>query len=72
MIVDFLGNFKNPHSCVKTADATFWATFGNIWATFYSNIWSHWLRQKLRRFQSVNLRRLSLRQLLEVQRRRGR
>ena len=52
--------------------ATFWATFGNIWATFYSNIWSHWLRQKLRRFQSVNLRRLSLRQLLEVQRRRGR
>ena len=44
MIVDFLGNFKNPHSCVKTAAATFWATFGNVWATFYSKIWSHWRR----------------------------
>ena len=22
--------------------ATFWATFGKNWATFYSNIWSHW------------------------------
>ena len=21
---------------------TFWATFGENWATFYSNIWSHW------------------------------
>ena len=68
----FLGIFEKPHSFVKIAVATVWATFGNIWATFYSNIWSHWLRQKLRRFQSVNLRRLSLRQLLEVQRRRGR
>ena len=25
----------------KTALATFWATFGKNWATFYFNIWSH-------------------------------
>ena len=24
----------------KTDVATFWTNFGNIWATFYSNIWS--------------------------------
>ena len=24
----------------KTAAATFWATFGNNWATLYSNVWS--------------------------------
>ena len=23
--------------------ATFWATFGNLWATLCSDIWSHWL-----------------------------
>ena len=28
---------------LQTAAATFWATFGNIWATFYFNIWSHLL-----------------------------
>ena len=26
----------------KTAVGIFWATFGENWATFYSNIWSHW------------------------------
>ena len=26
----------------KTAVATFWATIGNLWATVYFNIWSHW------------------------------
>ena len=30
------------NSYVKTDVASFWATFGNIWATFYLNIWSHW------------------------------
>ena len=25
----------------------FWATFGHIWAIFYSNIWSHWQRGNL-------------------------
>ena len=29
---------------LQTAAATFWATFGNIWATFYFNIWSHFDR----------------------------
>ena len=29
-------NFK-----AKTYLTTFWVTFGNIWTTFYSNIWSH-------------------------------
>ena len=22
--------------------APLWATYGHFWATFYSNIWSHW------------------------------
>ena len=37
MIGNFLGNFEKLHSCVKTAAATVWATFGNILATFDSN-----------------------------------
>ena len=28
MIGNFLGYFEKHHSCVKTALATFWATFG--------------------------------------------
>ena len=44
MIGNFFGNVEKPHSNVKTAVDTFWATFGNISATFYSNIWSHWGR----------------------------
>ena len=42
-IGNFLGYFEKPHSDVKTALASYWATFGEKnWATFYSNIWSHW------------------------------
>ena len=41
MIGNFLGNVEKPHCYVKTAVATFGATFANIWAMFYSNIWSH-------------------------------
>ena len=41
MIGNFLGYFEKPHSYVKTTLATFWATFGKNWATFFSNIWSH-------------------------------
>ena len=41
IIGNFLGYFEYPHSYVKTAVATFWATLGNIWTTFYFNIWSH-------------------------------
>ena len=37
MMGNFLVNFEKPHSNVKkTAVATFWTTFVNIWATFYS------------------------------------
>ena len=36
------GLFWKPHTFVKTYVATSWVTFENIWATFYSNIWSHW------------------------------
>ena len=36
-----LGYFEKPNSYEKTAFATFWATFGKNWATFYSNIWLH-------------------------------
>ena len=34
MIGNFLGNFEKSHSYLKTAVATSWVTFGNIWATF--------------------------------------
>ena len=34
MIGNFLGYFEKPHSYVKTALATFWATFGKNWTTF--------------------------------------
>ena len=38
MIGIFLGNFEEPQSYAKPAVATFWATFGNIWATFCSKL----------------------------------
>ena len=41
IISNFLGYFEKPHNYIKTATATSWVTFGNIWATFYSNIWSN-------------------------------
>ena len=34
MIGNFLGYFEKHHSCVKTALATFWATFGKIGLLF--------------------------------------
>ena len=34
MIGNFLGYFKKPHYYVKTASATFWATFGKIGLLF--------------------------------------
>ena len=34
IIGNFWGTFEKPHSYVKTAWATFWATFGKNWATF--------------------------------------
>ena len=37
MMCNFLGNFEKLNSL-----ATFWVTLGKFWATFYSNIWSHW------------------------------
>ena len=42
MIGNFLGYLEKPYSYVKTALATFCTSFGKNWATFYSNIWSHW------------------------------
>ena len=41
IICNFLGLFWKPNYYVKTGVATYGATFGNIWATFHSNIWSH-------------------------------
>ena len=38
-----LGYFEKHHAYVNTALATLWPTFGQHWATFYSNIWSHCL-----------------------------
>ena len=47
MIGNLLGYFEKPHFYLSTAVSTFWATFGEIWATFYSNIWSHWAAVRL-------------------------
>ena len=38
---DFLGHFEKLQFQIIPTVATFWATFRNIAATFYSNIWSH-------------------------------
>ena len=37
------GPFSNFHFHIKTAVPIFWATLLKFSATFYSNIWSHWL-----------------------------
>ena len=45
-----LATFKaiwKPHCYDKTAVATSLVTFGNIWAIFYYNTWSHWSRIKI-------------------------
>ena len=50
MFVDFLGKCENYRFLSQTGEATFWATFGKTWATFYFNIWSHYvcMRQRQR------------------------
>ena len=40
----FLGSCENQPFYSQTGVATFWVTFGKTWATFYFNIWSHWLK----------------------------
>ena len=37
-----LGYFVKSQLYVNSTLATFWENFGNIFATFYSYIWSHW------------------------------
>ena len=34
--------WKTSLLCNNCFLATFWATFGKFWVTFYSKIWSHW------------------------------
>ena len=41
MYGDFLGSYENHRFLNQTGEASFWATFGKTWATFYSNILSH-------------------------------
>ena len=41
MYGNFLGYFENITFQEKTAEATFWAIVGRIWAMFYISIWSH-------------------------------
>ena len=43
IITEFLGCFERHYFLVTTVVATFWPTFGKIWATLCSDIWSHWL-----------------------------
>ena len=37
-----LGAFRKTLGLSKNWCGIFWVTFGNIWTTFCSNIWSHW------------------------------
>ena len=50
IIGNLLGYFEKPHSYVKTALATFWATVGKNLATFISNIWLHCLQMLFLQF----------------------
>ena len=36
---------------------SFWATFKENWATFYSNIWSHWVGEKMQRENRIERER---------------
>ena len=47
LIMTFLGLSEKHNSLVKTTLAPFWPTFGKTWATFYSNIWSLWLKERI-------------------------
>ena len=47
MLVDFLGICEKHCFFSQTGQATFWATFGKTWATFYFNIWSHCFQRPL-------------------------
>ena len=42
MIGNFWGNFENHCILRQIVVVTFRAIFGQTWATFYPNIWSHW------------------------------
>ena len=42
---DFLGSGEKHCFLSQTGEATFWATFGKTWATFFFNIWSRWFSQ---------------------------
>ena len=56
MFGDFLGNFENRDFISQTAVANFGPNYENFWATFYSNIWSHWLWQRVNfRYKSLRL-----------------
>ena len=37
----YWGNFEKHNLFSESVVTTFWATFSENWATFYSNIWSH-------------------------------
>ena len=41
IIYKFLGYLEKLHSPEKTHVSASWVSFGNIWATFYSNIWPY-------------------------------
>ena len=45
MIGNFLGYFEKLHSCVKTALATFWATFGKLIGLLFTPTSGHTARE---------------------------
>ena len=47
MFVELLGNIYKHHILGQTAGGTFWATFGENWASFSSNIGQHCMLKSL-------------------------
>ena len=47
MFVELLGNIYKHHIFGQTAGGTFWATFGENWASFSSNIGPHCMLKSL-------------------------
>ena len=52
IVSDFSGYFETHRFYAKNTVATFWATFGHIWANFYFNILSHWVHNTWRTHDS--------------------
>ena len=56
-LTTILGYCEKWHFLYYTHVDSFWATFKENWATFYSNIWSHWVGEKMQRENRIERER---------------